>query len=97
VGQASSLSGDDLDVYGSDATAIQSLMDTDATLAERLHPDLPYRAAEVAWAARMEMARTVEDVLARRTRASFLYAKAAAAMARRVEEIMTRELGREVK
>lgn len=96
VGQASSLSGDDLDVYGSDAPAIQSLMDTDATLAERLHPDLPYRAAEVAWAARMEMARTVEDVLARRTRASFLNAKAAAAMAPRVEEIMTRELGRDV-
>ena len=31
---------------------------------------LPYIAAEVVWAARMEMARSVEDVLARRTRAS---------------------------
>ena len=43
--------------------------------------DLPYTGAEVVWAARHEMARTVEDVLARRTRALFLNARAAEAMA----------------
>ena len=52
-------------------------------LAVRLHSELPYIAAEVVWAARAEMARTVEDVLARRTRALFLNARAATAMAGR--------------
>jgi len=75
-------------VYGSDAPAVQELAD-----GERLHPALPYTEAEVIWAARHEMAVTVEDVLARRTRALFLNARAAIAMAPRVAELMARELG----
>ena len=47
------------------------------------------------WAARYEMARTVEDVLARRTRALFLDARAAIAMAPRVADLLARELGRD--
>ena len=43
----------------------------------------------------MEMARTVEDVLARRTRALFLNAKAAIRMAARVASILARELGKD--
>ena len=70
-------------------------MDADPALAERLHPALPYIAAEVVWAVRTEMARTVEDVLARRTRALFLNAAAAVEMAPRVAELMARELGRD--
>lgn len=84
----------ELAVYGSDAGAIRSLMAADAGLVERLHPALPYTAAEVVWAAREEMARTVEDVLARRTRALHLNAAAALAMAPRVAELLARELGR---
>jgi len=42
---------------------------------------------------RHEMARTLEDVLARRTRALFLNAQAAMRMAPRVAELMARELG----
>ncbi len=84
---------DHLAVYGSDATAIQELARTRSDLAEQLHPALPYTAAEVVWAARVEMARTVEDVLARRLRALFLNAKAATAMAPRVAELLARELG----
>jgi glycerol-3-phosphate dehydrogenase len=49
---------------------------------------------EVVWAARNEMARTVEDVLARRTRALFLDAHAAIEAAPRVAEVLARELGR---
>ena len=49
--------------------------------------------AEVVWAARHEMARTVEDVLARRTRALFLNARAAEAMAPAVARLMAGELG----
>src|SRR5262249_46225828 len=84
-----------LAVYGADAPAILDLMHTDASLAEPLHPALPYCGAEVIWAVRFEMARTVEDVLARRTRALFLNAKAALAMAPRVAELMAEELDRD--
>lgn len=82
-------------VYGSDAGQVRELMAADPGLAAQLHPDLPYVGAEVIWATRHEMARTVEDVLARRTRALFLNAKAAITMAPRVAEIMGRELARD--
>jgi len=49
----------------------------------------------VIWAVRNEMARTVEDVLARRTRALFLNAKAAISLAPRVAEIMAHELNKD--
>lgn len=84
-----------LAVYGSDATKLQQFIRADASLGERLHPALPYCGAEVVWAVREEMARTVEDVLARRTRALFLNARAAIAMAPRVAELMARELKRD--
>jgi len=83
-----------LDVYGSDAEAIRTLA-RDPALAVQLHPDLPYIAAEVVWAARAEMARTVEDALARHTRALFLNAKAAMAMAEPVARLLAAELGRD--
>jgi glycerol-3-phosphate dehydrogenase len=62
---------------------------------EPLHPDLPYIAADVFRAVRGEMARTVEDVLARRTRALFLNARAALTMAPQVAALMARELERD--
>jgi glycerol-3-phosphate dehydrogenase len=83
-----------LDVYGTDAEEIRVLAQ-DAELAKQLHPELPYIAAEVVWAARKEMARSVEDVLARRTRALFLNARAAMQMARPVARLMAGELGRD--
>jgi glycerol-3-phosphate dehydrogenase len=79
-------------VYGSDGSAIDDLVRTDPSLGEPLHPALASCGAEVVWAMRAEMARTVEDVLARRTRALFLNARAASAMAPRVAAIMAREL-----
>jgi glycerol-3-phosphate dehydrogenase len=62
---------------------------------ERLHPDLPYIAADVFRAVRTEMARTVEDVLARRTRALFLNARAAVAMAPKTAALLATELKRD--
>lgn len=59
---------------------------------ELLHPELPYTSADVVRAVRVEMVRTVEDVLARRTRALFLNAKAATEMAPKVAEIIAGEL-----
>lgn len=84
-----------LEVYGADAPAIEDLMRGSRELQTRLHHDLPYRAGEVVWAARHEMARTVEDVLSRRTRALLLNARAAIAMAPAVASLMAAELGRD--
>lgn len=85
-----------LSVYGTDAVSIRALMAESPRLDEQLDEELPYLAAEVVWAAREEMARGVEDILARRTRALFLNAKAALRMAPRVAELMARELGYDI-
>jgi glycerol-3-phosphate dehydrogenase len=85
----------DLEVYGADAERIRGLAAGFPPLAAQLHPELPYIAAEVVWAAREEMARTVEDVLARHTRALFLNARAAVAMAEPASRLLAAELGRD--
>jgi glycerol-3-phosphate dehydrogenase len=84
-----------LGVYGSDAEAILALAAADPRLAQRLHPALPYIAAEVVWGVREEMARTVDDILSRRTRALFLNARAAIEMAPAVASLMAAELGQD--
>jgi len=81
--------------YGSDVAAIEALVKEDKSLGKPLHRALSYRGAEVVWAVRQEMARTVEDVLARRTRALFLNARAAGEMAPQVAAIMARELSQD--
>ena len=82
-----------LAVYGSDAHHIESLISQQPGLGELLHSGLPYCAAEVLWHVRQEMARTVEDVLARRTRALLLDARASSEAAPRVAALMAQELG----
>ena len=81
--------------YGADAPALARLAAERPGLDELLHFNLPYRACEVVWAARHEMARTVEDVLARRSRALLLDARASAAIAPDVAALMAAELGRD--
>ena len=85
----------DLAYYGSDALGVRELMRTEPALARQLHPVLPVYAAQVVWAVRFEMARTVDDVLARRTRWLFLDAQAALQMAPAVAELMAAELNRD--
>lgn len=82
-----------LKVYGSDAIPIQEMARNHPERGAALHAELPYLESEVIWAARWEMARTVEDVLARRTRALLLNARAARQMAPRVAELLAGELG----
>ena len=53
-------------VYGADAAALQEIAREEPALAEKIRRELPYIGAEVVWAVRSEMARTVEDVLAGR-------------------------------
>jgi glycerol-3-phosphate dehydrogenase len=86
-----------LSFYGTDAIAIREIIAADPSLGEKLDAELPYVAAEVVWAAREEMARSVEDVLARRTRALFLNAKAAVRMAPRVAALLGKEIGKDDK
>jgi len=73
--------------------AIADLISEDPELAGRLHPDFPYTRADIVLAVRNEMALTVEDVLARRTRALFLDARTAVQVAPAVAEIMAAERG----
>ncbi len=81
--------------YGSDAPALARLAAESPGWDEPLHVNLPYRAAEVVWAARHEMARSVEDVLARRTRSLLLDARASAEVAPAVAALLAGELGRD--
>ena len=84
-----------LQVYGSDRAGILQMMEENPRLKNKLHPDLEFLEVEVVWAVKEEMARTVEDVLARRIRALFLDARASLEMAPRVAELMALELGKD--
>jgi glycerol-3-phosphate dehydrogenase len=86
-----------LSFYGSDAPAIRKLVEATPSLGRPMDSQLAYIEAEVVWAVREEMARSVEDVLARRTRALFLNSAAALRMAPRVAAIMAKELGHDEK
>jgi glycerol-3-phosphate dehydrogenase len=77
-------------VYGDDEAAVFA-----SGAATPLHANLPCTEAEVRWAAREELAETVEDVLSRRTRALLLDARASAGCAPRVATILAEELGRD--
>ena len=82
----------DLAVYGSDVGAIEQLIRDESSLGAALGPGLTICGAQVVWGVRAEMARTVEDFLARRTRALFLNARNALAIAPAVARLMAREL-----
>jgi glycerol-3-phosphate dehydrogenase len=81
--------------YGTDETLIGQLILQNPSLAVHLHVELPIRAADVVWSVRHEWARSVEDVLARRTRALFLNARASIQMAPAVAKLMAGELNRD--
>ena len=85
---------DTLSIYGTDKKLIMDLVNRKKEWGEKLHPDLEYIKAEVVWAVRNEMARTVEDVLARRLRALFLDARSSMQMATEVASLMAAELGK---
>jgi glycerol-3-phosphate dehydrogenase len=82
-----------LDRYGSLIEEILELIADDATLAERLIPNLPYIKAEILHAATHEGALSVEDVLLRRTRISFEAADSGAEAAKEVAKIIGDQLG----
>jgi glycerol-3-phosphate dehydrogenase len=79
--------------FGTFAAEIEHLITATPTLGEPLVAGLPYLAAEAVYAVRHEMARSVDDVLSRRTRARLLDRDAAVAAAPHVAELMRAELG----
>jgi glycerol-3-phosphate dehydrogenase len=79
--------------YGADGRAVAALERSDPELARPLIENLPYSRAEVVYAARAEMACTVDDVLSRRTRTRLLARDASAAVADDVATLMAAELG----
>jgi len=81
--------------YGSDAPEIETLTASEPDLADPVHARLSLRKGEVVWFVRREMARTVDDVLARRSRALLLDARAARDAAPVVATILAKELGRD--
>ncbi|MCU1453187.1 MAG: glycerol-3-phosphate dehydrogenase [Acidimicrobiales bacterium] len=96
--EAMRAAGDDVaahlaDRYGGEARTVLALADQDPTLRDPLVPGLPYLRAEAVYAARYEMARSVDDVLSRRTRARLLARDASAAAAADVAALIAPVLG----
>jgi len=81
--------------HGSDLPEVDALCRSQPGWNDPIHPRLSYRLGEVVWAARNEMARTVEDVLARRTRTLFLDAEAAVHSAPKVAQLLASEFSRD--
>ncbi len=81
--------------YGTDAAQLVELLKEDRYFAELLHPNLPFLVGEIVWAARHEMARTVEDALSRRTRSLLLDARASIEAAPAVARLLSETLGRD--
>lgn len=81
--------------YGSDAPEVMALQRSAPGWGDPLHPRLDLTPGEVAWFATHEMARTVDDVLARRSRSLILDARAASEAAAPVAELLASALGRD--
>ncbi len=79
--------------YGGEARALMAMIEQDPSLGEPLVNGLPYLCAEAVYAARHEMAQSIDDVLSRRTRARIYGRDDSAAAARRTAELMGAELG----
>ncbi|HKK42052.1 MAG TPA: glycerol-3-phosphate dehydrogenase/oxidase [Bacteroidales bacterium] len=89
------LSSGRLHIYGAGITEIEKMIAEKPELGQQLDDRLPYTGAEITWICRNEMPVNAEDILARRTRALFLNARASADMAPAVAQIMADEFGHE--
>ncbi len=84
---------DPLYFYGSDSARIRQRMN--GTENEWLSEPLKIYKLQVKWAVKYEMARTVEDVLSRRTRALLLDARESIRIATQVAQIMAKQLNKD--
>jgi glycerol-3-phosphate dehydrogenase len=79
--------------YGSESPRVLALADDRPELLEPAIAGLPYTRAELVYAAREEMAQTLDDVLSRRTRAMIQKAHATMAAAPAAAELLASEMG----
>lgn len=81
-------------LYGTDIAILDAFIQKEKKLSKLIHPRLPYKLCEVVFSIRKEMARTVEDVLARRTRSLLLDAKASIEASPVIAGILAKELNK---
>ncbi len=86
---------DPMHVYGTDSLHLQEIEQSKKKYAGFLSESLRIKKSQVVWAVREEMAQTLEDVLARRTRALFLDAREAIRIAEETAKIMAEILKRD--
>lgn len=86
------ISTERMQIYGDKGTEIEKMINDRPELGKAIDPRLPYTRAEIIWICRNEMPRTLEDMLARRTRALFLDVRASVAIAPEVAGLMANEL-----
>jgi glycerol-3-phosphate dehydrogenase len=79
--------------YGGETRTLLAMVEREPSMAEPLVPGLPYLRAEARFAARYEMAQTLDDVLSRRTRSRLLGRDASAAAAADVAALLADDLG----
>ena len=79
--------------FGTEADTVRALVADDPHLGEPLVAGLPYLRAEAVYAARHEMAHTLDDVLSRRTRARLLARDDSVRAAPAVADLLASELG----
>src|SRR5690554_4503207 len=84
---------DPLAAYGIDKEKVLEIANEEKRWKGWLSEKLQIQKSQVAWAIRNEWARTVEDILARRTRALFLDARESVRIAPEVATLMAKELG----
>jgi len=82
-----------LNIYGDKFFEIEKLIYDHPKLGIPIDPRFPYTRAEIIWICRNEMPLTIEDMLARRTRALFQNARASSEIAVEIAALMAKELG----
>jgi glycerol-3-phosphate dehydrogenase len=82
-----------LHIYGEGKAEIEAIINEKPESGIPVNSKLPYTPAEIIWICRNEMPVTIEDILARRTRALFLDARASLDMATVVADLMVDEFG----
>ena len=85
-----------LHIYGDMSFEIEKMIDENPELGEPIDSRLPYTRAEIIWICRNEMPVTIEDILARRTRALFLNARASSDIAAEVAGLLAKEFGHDM-
>lgn len=82
-------------IYGSAVENVLDILDQDISFNEKIHVNYDFKIGEIVWCIRNEMARTVEDILARRIRLLFIDARAALECAHTVAIVMAKELNKD--